>query len=284
MTFDFTNHTVQNYAIDGTAKSIETFTVSGTTMTFDSNGEIMHVNLMANDNGYFSFSQDYINSRNWGQGSATQDTMSDWLTAHNNYLWVDYGVPNGLITNTNGVYSLDSNDGDHATVEMISSTSLKLIWSESNYDTYTINTSTDTMEVTEVGTDIFSLATTNPFDVSYAYEFDMGNGIVAVGLHDAMVLNVADLSYNHTLYGIDAVQDTGVNAITITLADVLVQGLSDGNGHYNLGVNGGTNDTVSIGSGWTQNGTYADANSPVTYNVYTQDIAHLMISQGTQVI
>jgi hypothetical protein len=306
--FDFTNHTAQDYFIDGTASTAQTFTVDTATNTMHiaataSNSRTSDVQLMGGYNGFYAFESHYTESYTWGQNSADNSTdMTNYLTDHSDILWSENGQDNnnngtaydyGMVTRTGGTVSgfteYTDNDTDHSNASLdwsaVSATlSTNALVIEEGDQTRTYSITNNEMNVLQVGTEVFSFTETNPFTYTYAYEIDMGNGTVGIGLHDGMALDVADLNYNHTLYGIDSVQDTGANAITIAVADVLAQAVSDGQGHYNVGINGGTNDTVTIGSGWTQNGTYADANSSVVYDVYTQDIAQLMISQGTQVL
>lgn len=302
--FDFTNNTAQDYFINGTADTVQTFTVDTTTNTMHiaataSNGRTSDIQLMGGFNGFYAFESHYTESYTWGQNSAGGSAdMSAYLVAHSDILWSENGQDNnnngtaydyGMVTRTNGTVTgttdYNSNLADHSdftenwsAVSATLSNGNLVINEGDRTNTYSI--ANNEMNVTQVGTDIFSLVDTNPFSYTYAYEIDMGNGMVGVGLHDAMALNVADLNYNHTLYGIDSAQDTGVNAITITVADVLAQGISDGYGNYGIGITKGDNDSVTL-TGWTD--TTQDVNiSGIMYSVYTDNtqVAQLYISNS----
>ncbi|MFH0710710.1 MAG: Ig-like domain-containing protein [Pseudomonadota bacterium] len=302
--FDFTNNTAQDYFINGTADTVQTFTVDTTTNTMHiaataSNGRTSDIQLMGGFNGFYAFESHYTESYTWGQNSAGGSAdMSAYLVAHSDILWSENGYDNnnngtmydyGMVTRTNGTVTgttdYNSNLANHSdSTENWSSVSATLsngnlvINEGDRTNTYSI--ANNEMNVTQAGTDVFSFTETNPFSYTYAYEMNMGNGTVGVGLHDAMALNVGDLNYNHTLYGIDSAQDTGVNAITITPADVLAQGVSDGLGHYGIGINKGDNDSVTL-TGWTD--TTQDVNiSGIMYSIYTDNtqVAQLYISNS----
>lgn len=302
--FDFTNHTAQDYFIDGTADTIQTFTVDTATNTMHiaataSNSRTSDIQLMGGYNGFYAFESHYTDSYAWGQNSAGGSAdMSAYLTAHSDILWSENGYDNngngtlydyGTVTRTSGIISgfteYASSNADHSgATENWSAVSATLsngaLVIDEGDRTRTYSIVNNEINITQVGTEVFSFTTANPFSYTYAYEMNMGNGTVGVGLHDAMALNVGDLNYNHTLYGIDSAQDTGVNAITITPADVLAQGVSDGQGHYGIGINKGDNDSVTL-TGWTD--TTQDVSiSGIMYSVYTDNtqVAQLYISNS----
>ncbi len=318
ITFDFDNQTAQHYAIDGTPTFLESFSVYNNTMIFGDANMKSYVTLMANSAGYYTFKDNYVENQNWGNGSANNTVdISGYLSSTGDILWSENGMDYngngtiydyGMVTRTagtvDGFTSYTSNVMDHsvqtvdytAAATLLNTNALEINEGD-RIGTYSV-ASTDTSVLTDnsisvvtKGTDVFTFSQTNPFSISYAYEMDMGNGTVGVGLHDGMALNVAtDLGYTDTLFCINSVTDTGINTITISIADVLAQGaftdltpqdLTDSIFVNAVGINAGANDILNATGGWI------DTNQTVTikgidYSVYADNTmaAQLYVSNS----
>ncbi len=329
ITFDFDNQTAQHYAIDGTPTFLEHFSVFNNTMIFDDGAMKSYVTLMANSAGYYTFKENYIEKQNWGTGSAQNSVdISAYLSATSDILWSENGMDYngngtiydyGMVTRSGGTiidgytqYTSNAIDHTGATIDYTAVATLganALVIDEGDrISTYSVTSTNldpavltdNAISVVTTGTEVFTFAETNPFSISYAYEMDMGSGTVGVGLHDGMALNVAtDLGYtNNTLFCINSVTDTAANTITISIADVLAQGvltdLTPQNTMDNVfvnavGINAGANDIINATGGWTDTtqtvtikgidySVYADAN--MTAQLYVSN----SITPSTQVI
>jgi len=200
MVIDFDNHTIQNYFIDGTTDTLRTFSIDTNTDTMHidqtaTNAHASDMQLMGNANGFFVFEDNYTESYTWDQGSAQgASDMDAYLTAQNDILWSENGYDYngngtaydyGLVTRTNGTVTgftqfisnqSDNSDQsvDYTALSATLNNGILVIDEGDRTETYSIadngtSTTTDDMiQIVATGIEIITLATSNPFDVTYA--------------------------------------------------------------------------------------------------------------------
>jgi len=196
-TFNFTDHTITKYAINGAIISTENFTIDQNTMIIDDgNGHHAEVTLYSNgDNGYYACKSTYADTQNWGDNSANEaTTIQAYITAKGGYLFQNSDGSYGKLLNYNGntgTYTYENNWNGQVfktTATLTTNNSLVINWGDQQESYSVVNAS---IQHVQSGIESFAMAKNNPF--SYTYTITDAGNVTPITPIDSVTIDSAKL-------------------------------------------------------------------------------------------